>query len=56
MPAYKAAAPVSISEVTTPARRCAAETGGSGRSDGEAREEAGRSAAAESWGGVVDRE
>ena len=56
MPAYEAAAPVSVPEVSTPARICTDKTGGSGRSNGEAREEAGRSTAAEGRGGVADRE
>ena len=49
LPVYEAAAPVSVPEVLTPTRRCAAATGGNGRSDGEARDEAGRSAVAEGW-------
>ena len=52
-PAHKSAAPISVSEVSTPARRYTAATGGSGRSDREVRGEADRSAAAEGWGSVV---
>ena len=49
----EAAAPVSVPEVSTPARGCAVATGCSGRKDGNAREEAGRSAALEGQGGGV---
>ena len=51
---YKAAVPVSARGVSTPARRCVAETRDSVGSDGEVREEVGRSAAAEGQGDVVD--
>ena len=49
----EAAALVSVPEVSTPARRCAVATGGSGKRNGDAREEAGRSAASEGRGGGV---
>ena len=56
MPAYEAGAPVSVTEVLTLTKRCAAKTGGSGRSNGEAMGEAGRSVTAEGRDGVADCE
>ena len=52
-PVHKAAAPVSVPEVSTPARRCDVAMGGSRRRDGDTREETGRSAASEGRGGGV---
>ena len=43
-PAYEVAAPVSVPEVSTPAKKYTAATGDSKRSDREAREKAERSA------------
>ena len=52
-PVNEAAAPVSVLEVSTPSRRYAVAMGGSGRRDGDVRDESGRSAALEGRGGGV---